>query len=78
MLGQAQFRAPTFEQVAAEQGFEGLDVVADGALGQGQFLSSAGERAIARGHLKGTQRVQGLNPFRHGCVPSMSKTNSRS
>ncbi|MNN58090.1 hypothetical protein D3C81_1731190 [compost metagenome] len=78
MLGQAQFRATPLEQVAAKQGFQGLDVMADRPLGQGQFFRRTGKRAIARGHLEGTQGVQGLNPFRHGDVPSMNKTNSRS
>jgi hypothetical protein len=57
VLGQAQLRAAPFEQVAAEQGFEGLDVMAD-RPGSGQLFSGAGERAIARGHLEGTQGVQ--------------------
>ncbi|MNE63129.1 hypothetical protein D3C80_1584600 [compost metagenome] len=78
MLGQAQFRATALEQVAAEHGLEGLDVVADCPLGQCQLLRRTGKGAITRGHLESTQGVQSLNPFRHGDVRSMSKTNSRS
>jgi len=43
VLGQGQLRPAAFEQVAAEHGFEGLDVVADGALGQGQLFRGTGE-----------------------------------
>ncbi|MNN58081.1 hypothetical protein D3C81_1731090 [compost metagenome] len=43
VLGQGQFRPAPFEQVAAEHGFEGLDVVADGALGQGQLFRCTGK-----------------------------------
>ncbi|MNP29229.1 hypothetical protein D3C76_1222440 [compost metagenome] len=78
VLGEAQLRATALEKVAAEQGFEGLDVVADRTLGQRQLFSGAGERSVARGHFEGAQRVQSLNPFRHGTSQSMSETNSRS
>jgi len=70
MLGKAQLGAAALEQVAAEHGFKGLDVMADRPLGKGQLFSGPGKRAVARGHLESTQGVQSLNPFRHDALES--------
>ena len=69
VVGQQQGAVEAAEQLALEPLLQGLDLVADGRLGDVQLLGGAGEAQMPRRGLEGAQSVERRQALGHGYLP---------
>src|SRR6516162_1476110 len=75
-LGDDQPLAFAIEQLQPELGLERLDLMADGALGDAQFLGRAREALVPGRGFESLERVERRQAARHGTTEIMRKTTA--